>query len=76
MDAQAAMSMAADLESDAPAFSSAPSSPVARSAPRLPPFVLDTGACPFVGRFPDAAAYSLRLEGGAKTVAIEPAEVE
>ena len=66
-DTAAAQSMLADLESDEPAGSPTLPSPEARSASCLPPLVLDTGACPFVGGCPGAAASPLCLEGGAET---------
>jgi hypothetical protein len=70
-DTAAAQSMLANLESDESTSSPAPPSPEARAASCLPPLVFDTGACPFVGGCPGAAASPLCLGGGPKIVATE-----
>jgi hypothetical protein len=66
-DAVTAQSLLADLELVETAGSSTPPSTAARLDSSLSPLILDTGACPFVGGCPGAAASPLCLGGGAET---------
>jgi hypothetical protein len=70
-DAVTAQSLLADLEPVETAGSSTPPSTAARLDSSLSPLILDTGACPFVGGCPGAAASPLCLGGGRKLVATE-----